>query len=122
MILALESGEAELIYETFDTGIGNFRNLFTSVVYSSHNIEYAFNCHGCSDLFGCIGVRSKKYYILNKQYTKESFDELRTQIIEHMNNMPYVDKRGIIYKYGEFFQLNFLLSLTMKQLLRIIFR
>jgi len=96
-------GEGELIYEAFDTGIGNFRNLFTSVVYSSHNIEYAFNCHGCSDLFGCIGVRSKKYCILNKQYTKESFDELRTKIIKHMNDMPYVDKKGIVYKYGEFF-------------------
>ena len=28
-------GLAELAYETFDTGIGNFRNLFTSVVYLS---------------------------------------------------------------------------------------
>ena len=25
------------------------------------------------------------------------------KIIEHMDSMPYVDKRGIVYKYGEFF-------------------
>jgi len=96
-------GEAELVYEAFDTGIGNYRNLFTSVVYSSRDIEYSFNCHGCDNLFGCLGLRSKKYCILNKQYNKESFEKLRTKIIEQMNNMPYVDKNGIVYKYGEFF-------------------
>ncbi len=96
-------GLAELVYESFDTGIGNFRNLFTSVVYSSNDVEYSFNCHGCSNLFGCYGLRNKKYCILNKQYSKESFNELKPKIISHMNEMPYVDKRGIIYKYGEFF-------------------
>jgi hypothetical protein len=40
---------------------------------------------------------------LNKQYTKEEYEKLVPKIIEHMNNMPYVDKKGRIYKYGEFF-------------------
>jgi len=68
-------GLAELTYETFDTGIGNYRNLFTSVVYSSSDIEYSFNCHGCDNLFGCIGVRTKKYCILNKQYSTDAYWE-----------------------------------------------
>ena len=96
-------GLAELTYETFDTGIGNFRNLFTSVVYSSNNVEYSFNCHGCDNLFGCIGLRTKKYCILNKQYSKEEFEKLIPKIKEQMNQIPYIDKRGLIYKYGEFF-------------------
>ena len=96
-------GQAELVYDVFDTGIGNFRNLFTSVVYSSNEIEYSFNCHGCSSLFGCIGLRSKKYCILNKQYTKEEYELLIPKIKEQMNEMPYKDKKGRVYKYGEFF-------------------
>ena len=96
-------GMGELMYEVFDTGIGNYRNLFTSVVYSSSNIEYCFNCHGSSDLFGCIGLRSKKYCILNKQYTKEEYEILIPKIKVQMNEVPYIDKRGLIYKYGEFF-------------------
>ncbi|MCM2339209.1 MAG: hypothetical protein NDI62_02005 [Burkholderiales bacterium] len=96
-------GDGELLYESFDTGIGNFRNLFTSVVYSSNNVEYSFNCHGCDNIFGCIGLRTKKYCILNKQYTKEEYEELIPKIKQHMNDMPYIDKRGLIYKYGEFF-------------------
>ena len=96
-------GIGELMYEVFDTGLGNFRNLFTSVVYSSNDVEYSFNCHGCSNLFGCIGIRNKNYCILNKQYFKEDYEILVSKIKEHMNNMPYVDKNRIIYKYGEFF-------------------
>jgi len=96
-------GEGEMMYEVFDTGIGNFRNLFTSVVYSSNEVEYSFNCYGCSNLFGCINVRNKNYCILNKEYLKEEYEALVPKIKEHMNNMPYIDKKGIIYKYGEFF-------------------
>lgn len=96
-------GEGEMLYEVFDTGIGNFRNLFTSVVYSSNDIEYSFNCHGCSHLFGCIGVRNKNYCILNKQYSKEEYQKLVLRIKEQMNEIPYIDKKGIVYKYGEFF-------------------
>jgi hypothetical protein len=96
-------GMGELMYEVFDTGIGNFRNLFTSVVYSSNDIEYCFFCHGCSDLFGCIGLRNKKYCILNKQCTKEEYEILVPKIKEQMSKVPYVDKKGNIYKYGEFF-------------------
>jgi len=96
-------GNADLIYEVFDTGIGNFRNLFTSVVYSSRDIEYSFNCHGCDGLFGCIGLRTKKYCILNKQYSKEEYEYLVPKIKEQMKEVPYTDKRGIEYRYGEFF-------------------
>jgi len=96
-------GLAELVYESFDTGVGNYRSLFTSVVYGCNDVEYSFNCHGCSNLFGCIGVRNKKYCILNKEYTKEEYEKLIPKIKKQMNEMPYFDSRGIIYKYGEFF-------------------
>ncbi len=96
-------GLAELVYECFDTGVGNFHNLFSNVVYNSNNMEYSFNCHGCSDLFGCIGVRNKKYCILNREYSKEEYNQLIPKIKEQMKEMPYIDKRGIEYRYGEFF-------------------
>lgn len=96
-------GVAEMLYEAFDTGIGNFRNLFTSVVYSCNEVEYSFNCHGSSNLFGCIGLRGKKYCILNRPYEKEEYEKLLPKIKEHMMIMPYVDALGRTYGYGEFF-------------------
>ncbi len=38
-----------------------------------------------------------------KNLTKEEYEALVPKIIQHMNDMPYVDKKGRVYKYGEFF-------------------
>ena len=67
------------------------------------NLRYIVNCAGCSNLFGCAGLRNKQYCILNKQYTKEEYEKLVPKIVDHMNDRPYVDVKGRIYKYGEFF-------------------
>jgi len=48
-------------------------------------------------------LRNKQHCILNKQYSKEEYEALAPKIIQHMNDMPYTDKKGRVYKYGEFF-------------------
>ncbi|MGC9603296.1 MAG: hypothetical protein ABSF47_02400 [Minisyncoccia bacterium] len=93
----------EQSYDVTDTGIQVARAFFTSVVYGSYDIYYSINCHASRNLWGCYGLRSKEYCILNKQYTKEEYQALLPKIIEHMNSMPYVDKIGRVFRYGEFF-------------------
>jgi hypothetical protein len=66
-------------------------------------LTYCMRCMDCSYIFGCVGLRNKQYCILNKQYSKEEYEELVPRIIDHMNKMPYIDKKGRVYKYGEFF-------------------
>lgn len=67
-------------------------------------IEYSIDCHRLgANLFGCVGIMKQQYCILNKQYSKEEYAALRERIVKHMDEMPYIDKRGRIYKYGEFF-------------------
>ena len=95
--------ELETSYEVFDTGVGGSNNLFGNLIYYSNNVEYSFNCYNCSYCFGCLGLKKKQYCILNKQYTKEEYFSLREKIINNMNDNPYINKNGIIYKYGEFF-------------------
>lgn len=86
----------------------------------AYNLKYCFNCWaesrdleycaygvGSSDCFGCVGIAKKQYCIFNKQYTKEEYFELRDKIIQHMNEMPYLDALGREYKYGEFFPSEF---------------
>lgn len=70
---------------------------------NSKNIEYSDRLTNCSDCFGCVMLRNKQYCILNKQYTKEEYFEVIKKIKNHMNDMPYIDKIGRVYKYGEFF-------------------
>jgi hypothetical protein len=96
----------ELIYEVSSCGDNSSRIALSYRTYrSSHDCTYCMQCSNSSYLFGCVGLQKKQYCIFNKQYSKESFDELRTKIIAHMNDMPYTDKKGRVYKYGEFFPL-----------------
>lgn len=94
---------AELFYEMYDSGVQGVRCLFGATVWSSSDTQYSFNCHNCKDCFGCIGLRKKQYCILNKQYSKEEYEELLPKIIEHMNSMPYRGGKDREYRYGEFF-------------------
>jgi len=96
-------GDMELGYEAVDTGLQSARLFFTIVVWTSSDVQYSYNCHGCENCFGCIGLRNKKYCILNTQYTPEDYKALLPKILEHMNLMPYTDKKGRVYGYGEFF-------------------
>ncbi len=76
---------------------------FSNTCGESSNIVYSDFCSGSSYLFGCVGLRHKTYCIFNKQYTKEEYEKLIPKIIKHMNDMPYKDNKGRVYKYGEFF-------------------
>ena len=93
---------AELVYEVAH-GFGGSSTAFVIRNLTNQNTYYSEECQNCLNVFGCEGLRKKSYCILNKQYTKEKYEELVPKIIKHMNDIPYVDKKGIVYKYGEFF-------------------
>jgi len=94
---------SQLIYEGVDVGLDSSNILFSSMVWESIDAQYSKDCSGCSNIFGCIGLRNKKYCILNKQYSEEEYKELLPRIIKYMDDMPYTDKKSRVYKYGEFF-------------------
>ena len=61
----------------------------------THNLEYCINCaNDTKDCFGCISLKKSQYCILNKQYSKTDYFELRDKIIEHMKSTK---------EWGEFF-------------------
>ncbi len=60
----------------------------------SHDLDYCSYCNFSQYCFGCMGLVRKKYCILNKQYTKEEYEELVPKIIEYMK------KTG---EWGQFF-------------------
>ena len=78
-------------------------NLFGLLSVKSQDIKYCQHCHNCKHCFGCVGLRNTNYCIFNKQYTKEQYEELMPKIIEQMKTLPYTDKKGNKYSYGEYF-------------------
>ncbi|MBI4059569.1 hypothetical protein HY406_00725, partial [Candidatus Giovannonibacteria bacterium] len=100
VVFAAFSG-TELLYDI--QAVAGQRVSFSYAIYYSNDVSLSESCHYSQSLFACIGLRNKSYCILNKQYTKEEYEKLVPKIIEHMNQMPYIDKKGRVYKYGEFF-------------------
>lgn len=81
-------------YESHEIGDGCNNVLFSDKIITAYNIYYSHSIWNSHDLFGCIGLKHNQYCILNKQYTKEEYEKLVPQIIEHMK------KTG---EWGEFF-------------------
>jgi len=96
-------GQSEMLYETVSSGIGCKNIFFSSRIQQSMDVKYSIDCYGSNNLFGCVGLRNKSYCILNKQCSKEEYELLVPKIIEHMNQKPYIDQRGRVYSYGDFF-------------------
>jgi len=93
----------ENAYEVLVGGNGTYNSSFSTYIPNSFNITYSCSLSNCHDCFACVGLKNKSYCILNKQYTKEEYESLVPKIIKHMNDMPYLDSKGRVYKYGEFF-------------------
>lgn len=97
-------------YDCFNTGFNTNFVYECLGTYECTNVNFANKCHMSSDLlysdycfqseklFGCVGLKHKKYCILNKQYSKEEYEELVPKIIEQMK------KDG---QWGEFFPASF---------------
>lgn len=73
----------ELNYQVMGT-IETYNVICSVYVFHSQNVAYSEFCFNSSNLFGCSGLRKKQYCIFNKQYTKEEYEKLVPQIINHM--------------------------------------
>ncbi len=90
-----ECGDGELLYESAFCGYDAYNLKFCAhCLGTCSDLEYCYHCPHSSNLFGCIGVRHKKFCILNKQYSEDEYKELKEKIIEHMKETG---------EYGEFF-------------------
>jgi len=85
----------EMGYENCECFPMAFQSAFNLNSYHGSNLYYCDHCmNNCANLFGCISLKHKNYCILNKQYSKEEYEELLPRIIEHMKNTG---------EWGEFF-------------------
>ena len=95
---------AENMYECVTCGLGCYDLQFCFNSWGDiKETEYSGYCFGSSNLFGCVGLSKKRFCILNKQYSEEEYNLMIEKIKHHMDDMPYVDEKGRVYKYGEFF-------------------
>ncbi len=89
---------SEMMYNSINTGIDTYRYISSAVSWSSTFLWYSYYCFNSNNCVGSVGLRKKNYCILNKQYEKAEFEEVKNAIIDQMQ------KRG---EYGEFFPARF---------------
>lgn len=68
------------------TSIKSSRIYFSHFASASHDVYYSDFVFSSANLFGCTGLKSAEYCILNKQYSKEDYEILKAKIIEHMKS------------------------------------
>ncbi len=87
--------DSTLLYEGLQIGDQASQIYFSWwIITNVRDIQYSLFCDASSNLFGCVGMKHHEYSILNKQYSKEEYEALRSQIIANMK------RDG---EYGEFF-------------------
>lgn len=67
---------------------------------SSFHMTDSYYCDMCNTLnncFGCMGLRTNEYCILNKKYSKEEYLHIKEKLVEHMKDTG---------EWGEFFDPN----------------
>lgn len=101
------SGWGENLSLSYDSGVVGENSSEIKFCHDAginlYHAEYCKMISGGSYQFGCVSAKKGKYCILNKRYTEDEFQKLREKIVKHMDEIPYVDKKGRVYRYGEFF-------------------
>jgi hypothetical protein len=75
--------DSQKCYETISS-ITCYNTLFAYTTWYNSDSYYIDTCQNSKNLFLCAGLKNKEHCILNKQYTKEEYEELVPKIIEHM--------------------------------------
>lgn len=61
---------------------------------------YLVNCIGCHDCFGCINLKNKEYYFMNKKYSKEDYQKKIAEL-----HIEKLEQRKLIWKRFQEFAL-----------------
>lgn len=90
-----------------DGAMNSQRILFSHFIRNCAEVSYSMFCYNSQNLFGCTGLNRKQYCILNKQYSKEEYEELVPKIVEQMQENgewgKYFPKSTSAFGYNETF-------------------
>jgi len=82
----VSGGKIEMWLESINVGLEwTYHLIGCKSIISCSNMYYCDNCYdNCEYCFGCVGLRWKKYYIFNKQYSKEDREREVSILAEKM--------------------------------------
>jgi hypothetical protein len=89
--------QIEWVYNSGTIGLSS-SNIFMCHIAAVNcsNLIYCVDCRTSQNLFGCCSMRRSEYCVLNKQYSREEYEELVPRIVAHMRDTG---------EWGEYFPL-----------------
>ncbi len=54
---------------------------FSNNCSGCHSSMFLEDCRACSDCIACVGLRQKKYHVLNQSYSKEEYEKINNALI-----------------------------------------
>lgn len=88
--------------ESYECSIAGNNCYHILLTHNAHincaDVIYCWFIQSSKNCFGCFNVHHKQYCILNKQYTREEYEQLMPRVIEHMRRMG---------EWGELFPMTF---------------
>lgn len=77
--------KSEMLLECVAVGYSS-RVIGSGTINDSSDILYSFALKNCHDCIGCDGLKNASYCILNKQYEKVAYEELKEKIIHELKS------------------------------------
>ncbi|MFA6992625.1 MAG: hypothetical protein WC269_05125 [Candidatus Gracilibacteria bacterium] len=97
------TGDIELGYQNAHTYGRNI--MFSHVCTNCTDTFYSENCANCHNIFGCQGLKTAEYCILNKKYSKEEYEILLPKLVRHMEETGewgcFYPKEMLPFAYNE---------------------
>lgn len=88
----------EMIYDSATVGLDTQNVCFSfGTATNCSNLYYCDIAYSSKNCFGCVSLNRNEYCILNKQYSKEEYEDLLVRIVEHMKESG---------EWGEFFPIH----------------
>lgn len=85
MDFSMHDKEIQLCYEMCSGGEKNYQTAFSYCTIAAPRSLYLYSCFYLSDSFGCDGFHARgQHCILNRQYSKEEYEEVLPRLIDHM--------------------------------------
>ena len=69
-----------------------YKCFFVSHSTVCRDVFYGYDCHGCSDCIWCVGLENQQYCILNKQVSKEAYEEILKDTSENTDLIKQFEK------------------------------
>lgn len=85
--------KCELCYECI-TSENLFYCQYCQDCYDSHGLLFCYDCRGCQDCLGCAGLRNKKFYIFNQEYSEIEYKLRKKEL-----NLCDPEKKDYVIKY-----------------------